>query len=110
MSKRMHDQPMALQIALANMLSIANIPREFHRKNDWLAFLSSCGAMITLMALSRLDAYPNLIYSLPNPEIPDDLQRRLVVQNPRHHARHRVHRNSHRARLHGCIYWIFAAR
>ncbi len=68
MAARVHDNPWLFSIALANMLSIANIPREFHRKNDWLAFLSSCGAMITLMALFALDAYPNLIYSLPNPE------------------------------------------
>src|SRR6267142_6348158 len=50
MAARVHDNPWLFSIALANMLSIANIPREFHRKNDWLAFLSSCGAMITLMA------------------------------------------------------------
>ena len=28
-------------VALANMLAIANIPREFHHGNDWRAFLSS---------------------------------------------------------------------
>jgi cytochrome d ubiquinol oxidase subunit II len=50
------------------MLSIANIPREFHHKNDGMAFLSSCGAIITLMALFAVDAFPNLIYSWPHPE------------------------------------------
>jgi cytochrome d ubiquinol oxidase subunit II len=65
---RVHDNPWLFSIVLANMLAIANIPREFHRGNDGMAFLSSCGAIITLMALFAIDAYPNLIYSLPNPE------------------------------------------
>ena len=53
-------------VALANMLAIANIPREFHHRRDWLAFLSSCAAMITLMLLFGLNMYPNLVYSLPD--------------------------------------------
>jgi cytochrome d ubiquinol oxidase subunit II len=65
---RVHDNPWLFSIALANMLLIANIPREFHRGNDGMAFLSSCGTIITLMALFAIDAFPNLIYSLPNPE------------------------------------------
>jgi cytochrome d ubiquinol oxidase subunit II len=65
---RVHEHPWLFSLVLANMLAIANIPREFHRGKDWLAFLSSCAAMITLMALFALDAYPNLIYSQPNPE------------------------------------------
>src|SRR5271170_4795863 len=65
---RVHDNPWLFSIVIANMLAIANIPREFHRGNDWLAFLSSCAAIITLMALFGIDAFPNLIYSLPNPE------------------------------------------
>jgi cytochrome d ubiquinol oxidase subunit II len=50
------------------MLSIANIPREFHHGRDWRAFLSSCAAMMTLMALFAVNIYPDLIYSLPNPD------------------------------------------
>ena len=65
---RVHDNPWLFSIVIANMLAIANIPREFHRGNDWLAFLSSCAAIITLMALFGIDAFPNLIYSLPQPE------------------------------------------
>src|SRR5271154_115738 len=68
MTARVHENPWLFSIALANMLSIANIPREFHHKRDGFAFLSSCAAMITLMALFALDAYPNLIYSMPHPE------------------------------------------
>jgi cytochrome d ubiquinol oxidase subunit II len=67
-AERVKQNPWLFSIVLANMLSIANIPREFHRGKDWLAFLSSCTAMITLMALFALDAFPNLIYSWPHPE------------------------------------------
>jgi cytochrome d ubiquinol oxidase subunit II len=68
MTARVHDHPWLFSIVLANMLAIANIPREFHHNRDWLAFLSSCVAMITLMLLFGLDLYPNLVYSQPNPE------------------------------------------
>jgi cytochrome bd ubiquinol oxidase subunit II len=65
---RVHDNPWLFTLVLANMLAIANIPREFHRGNDGMAFLSSCAVIITLMALFAIDAFPNLIYSLPHPE------------------------------------------
>jgi cytochrome d ubiquinol oxidase subunit II len=67
-AERVKGNPWLFSIVLANMLSIANIPREFHHKNDGMAFLSSCGAIITLMALFAVDAFPNLIYSWPHPE------------------------------------------
>jgi cytochrome d ubiquinol oxidase subunit II len=66
-AERVHENPWLFSIVLANMLAIANIPREFHRGNDGMAFLSSCGAIITLMALFAIDSYPNLIYSQPIP-------------------------------------------
>jgi cytochrome d ubiquinol oxidase subunit II len=68
MAARVREHPWLFSIALANMLSIANIPREFHHENDGRAFLSSCATIITLMALFALNIFPNLIYSLPNPE------------------------------------------
>jgi cytochrome d ubiquinol oxidase subunit II len=68
MANRVRANPWLFSIVLANMLAIANIPREFHHNRDWLAFLSSCGAMITLMLLFGLNLFPNLVYSLPNPE------------------------------------------
>ncbi|HEY3931243.1 MAG TPA: cytochrome d ubiquinol oxidase subunit II [Verrucomicrobiae bacterium] len=67
-AERVRENPWLFSIVLANMLSIANIPREFHRGKDWLAFLSSCAAMLTLMALFGLDQYPNMIFSWPHPE------------------------------------------
>ncbi|HUB86557.1 MAG TPA: cytochrome d ubiquinol oxidase subunit II [Verrucomicrobiae bacterium] len=68
MAERVRENPWLFSIALANMLAIANIPREFYHGRDWKAFLSSCATMLTLMALFGLDQYPNLVFSQPNPE------------------------------------------
>ena len=68
MAARVRENPWLFSVALANMLAIANIPREFHHGNDGRAFLSSCATIITLMALFALNIFPNMIYSLPNPE------------------------------------------
>jgi cytochrome d ubiquinol oxidase subunit II len=65
---RVREYPWLFSIVLANMLSIANIPREFHRGKDRLAFVSSCAAMITLMALFGVNQFPYMVYSLPHPE------------------------------------------
>lgn len=67
MAARVRANPWLFSLALANMLAIANIPREIHRRRDWRAFLSSCAAMISLMALFGLEMYPNLIFSWPDP-------------------------------------------
>jgi cytochrome d ubiquinol oxidase subunit II len=67
MAARVRANPWLFSIAVANMLAIANIPREIHRRNDWLAFLSSCAAMITLMGLFGLEMFPNLIFSSTDP-------------------------------------------
>ena len=66
MAARVRTSPWLFSIVLANMLAIANIPREIHRGNDWLAFLSSCAAMITLMGLFGLEMFPNLVWSNPD--------------------------------------------
>ena len=68
MAARMKEHPWMFCVALANMLVIANIPREFHHKHDGRAFLSSCAAIITFMALFALNIFPDVIYSQPNPE------------------------------------------
>jgi len=68
MAARVRENPWLFSVALLNMLAIANIPREFHKGSDGFAFISSCGAIITLMALFALNIFPNLVYSLPNPE------------------------------------------
>ena len=68
MAARVRENPWLFSVALANMLAIANIPREFHHGHDGKAFLSSCGAIVTLMALFALNIFPNLVYSQPLPE------------------------------------------
>jgi cytochrome bd ubiquinol oxidase subunit II len=67
MAARVRANPWLFSLAVANMLAIANIPREIHRGNDWRAFLSSCAAMITLMGLFGLEMFPNLVLSNPIP-------------------------------------------
>ncbi len=66
MAARVRGHPWLFSIALANMLAIANIPREVHRGRDWRAFLSSCAAMLMLMGLFGLEMFPNLVFSNPN--------------------------------------------
>jgi len=68
LAARVRENPWLFSVVLANMLAIANIPREFHHQRDWRAFLSSAAAMVTLMLLFGLNQYPNLVYSLPQPE------------------------------------------
>jgi len=63
MAARLRANPWLFSLALANMLAIANIPREIHRGRDWWAFLSSCAAMISLMGLFGLEMFPNLVLS-----------------------------------------------
>jgi len=58
------EYPIAGLVVLANMLLIANIPREIHLKREFPAFLSSCGAMVTLMAIFGLGLYPNIVYGV----------------------------------------------
>jgi cytochrome d ubiquinol oxidase subunit II len=67
LAARVRDNPWLFSVALANMLAIANIPREFHHGNDGKAFVSSCAAIVTLMALFALNIFPNLVYSQPDP-------------------------------------------
>ena len=71
MAARVRGHPGLFSIALVNMLAIANIPREIHYGRDWLAFISSCVAMMALMGLFGLEMYPNLVLS--NPEAANSL-------------------------------------
>ena len=57
--------PVLFLVPLFNVLAIANIPREVFRGNEFRAFLSSCVAMILLMALFGIGLYPNMIFSSP---------------------------------------------
>jgi cytochrome d ubiquinol oxidase subunit II len=66
MAARLRANPWLFGIVPANILFIANIPREMRRGRDLRAFLSSCLAMIALMALFGLGMYPNLVFSNPD--------------------------------------------
>jgi cytochrome bd ubiquinol oxidase subunit II len=68
MAAQIRSHPWLFSIAIANMLCIANIPREFYLGRDFQAFLSSCLAMLTLMVLFGINQYPNMVFSTPNPE------------------------------------------
>lgn len=62
------EYPALFGIAVINMLAIANIPREIYHGRDFLAFLSSCVAIAALLCLFGVGMYPNMVYSVPNPE------------------------------------------
>ena len=65
MTTQVRSHPILFLIPLATMLSIANIPREFHRGSDFRAFLSSAAAMAGMMMLFGVEMFPNLVYSNP---------------------------------------------
>ncbi len=61
-------RPWLLAVFALNVLVVLNIPRENHKGNEFLAFLSSCAAMALLMLLFGLTVFPNMVLSMPNPE------------------------------------------
>lgn len=61
-------EPWFFAIVIPVVLLIANIPREVSHGREFLAFLSSCGAMAGLMAIFGIGMFPNLVYSVPHPE------------------------------------------
>ena len=61
-------RPWLLAVFALNVLEVMNIPRQNRKGNEFAAFLSSCGAMILLMALFGMTVYPNMVLSVPNPE------------------------------------------
>lgn len=67
MTARVRANPWLFSIVVANLLAVANIPREIRRGRDWRAFLSSCAVMLTLMGLFGLEMFPNLVVSNPVP-------------------------------------------
>lgn len=61
------ERPVFFLLAIANMLAIANIPREIYLGRDGWAFISSCLNIILLMALYALGAYPNVVRAINDP-------------------------------------------
>jgi cytochrome d ubiquinol oxidase subunit II len=75
MTETVKRHPELAGISVVNMIAIANIPRAIHRKRDRAAFLSSCVAMIALMALFGAGLFPRMLYSVP------DVHHSLTVYN-----------------------------
>ena len=69
MSQHMRDYPIFFAVPVLTMLAIANIPREIHLGNDFLAFLSSGATMVGLMTLVAIGIFPTLVLSRPNPDL-----------------------------------------
>ena len=64
MSVRIETHPLLFIVPLTALLAIANIPRETHFGRDFRAFLSSCAAIVLLLALFGIGLYPDLIPAL----------------------------------------------
>lgn len=67
MIQAFHDRPFFFLIAIINILTIANIPREITKGRDVRAFISSSLNMVCLLALYAIGTYPNVIRAINNP-------------------------------------------
>ncbi|MDR2463259.1 MAG: cytochrome d ubiquinol oxidase subunit II [Verrucomicrobiales bacterium] len=67
MTEKLRATPWFILLVVVNILAIANIPREVSHRRDFSAFISSCVAMLCLMALFGLGMFPNLVLSNPDP-------------------------------------------
>lgn len=67
MVETIRERPYLFFIALANMLIIANIPREVDKHNFGWAFISSCLNIAFLLSLYALGSFPNVIRSSIDP-------------------------------------------
>lgn len=68
MTEIIQSRPIFFLIAIANMLIIANIPREIHKGRDGWAFISSCLNIVFLMILYAIGTYPNVVRAINDPE------------------------------------------
>lgn len=65
MVERFKERPELFLIPAAQLLIIANIPREIYHKQDFLAFLSSSAAIVLFMFLFGFGIFPDMVYSNP---------------------------------------------
>lgn len=68
MASLIKAHPLLFIVPLITILAIANVPREYYYNRDFRAFLSSCVAVLSLLALFGLGVFPNMVFSQPNPE------------------------------------------
>lgn len=68
MIEAFRDRPYFFLVAIVNLLSVANIPREISLGRDGRAFLSSCLNILCLLALYGIGTYPDVIRSLNQPD------------------------------------------
>lgn len=69
MVHHIRQRPFLFLIVLANMLVIANIPREIHKHHYGRAFVGSCLNIALLLALFAIGTFPDVIRSSINPAI-----------------------------------------
>lgn len=69
MTDHIRHEPAFFVVALANMLTVANIPREIYQGRPFAAFLSSCFTIALMMLLFGLGVFPYLLPSYPHWEL-----------------------------------------
>jgi cytochrome d ubiquinol oxidase subunit II len=68
MAEKFRQEPVLFVIPLINMFAIANVPREMHYRRNFLAFLSSCLAVMALIMLFGMGIFPNIVTSTISPD------------------------------------------
>ncbi len=101
MLETIRQYPLLFVVPALSVLSIANIPRNVSQGHGFGAFLSSCAALLTLMALFGIGMYPALVYSNPSPENSLTIyQRGVLPEDPQDHDLDCRHRHAPGAFLH----------
>ncbi|MCG9894156.1 MAG: cytochrome d ubiquinol oxidase subunit II [Fimbriimonadaceae bacterium] len=61
MAEKIQANPILWALPVAMFLLLLNVPREIHHKRDFLAFLSSTGAIVCMLSLVGIGMFPNLV-------------------------------------------------
>ena len=67
MVEALKERPIFFAIGIANMLAIANIPREIYSGRDGHAFISSCMSIVFLFMLFGVGTYPVVLRAINDP-------------------------------------------
>jgi cytochrome d ubiquinol oxidase subunit II len=81
MTEHIKAHPALFVVPLLGMLAIANIPREIFHRREFRAFLSSCAAVVALLAVFGIGMYPDMIFS--NPEAANSLDIYNAASSPK---------------------------